>query len=190
MAETTDRLGPVVVSLPHGRGHGRDEAPLAQRWELLLPHRERLYRLARVRLTGHQDAEDCVQEALLRAAGYRDLDADRVGPFLTSITLRLCVDVYRHRERTRRFLHQHSFAPETASGPEEAACAAAEGAWMLQQVQRLGGRERDVVLARIEGTSTREAADHLGISIKAAEGAFTRARARLRRWHGASLAGG
>lgn len=167
-----------------------DELPLAQRWELLLPHRERLYRLARVRLTAHQDAEDCVQEALLRAAGHRDLDAERVGPFLTSITLRLCVDVYRRRERTRRYLYQRSFAPETASGPEEEACAAAEGAWMLQQVQRLEGREREVILARIEGTSTREAAGRLGISTKAAEGAFTRARARLRRWHGASLTGG
>ncbi|MEU6731884.1 RNA polymerase sigma factor [Streptomyces physcomitrii] len=165
-------------------------SPAAERWELLLPHRERLYRLARLRLTGHQDVEDCVQEALLRAAAYRDLDEERVGPFLTSITLRLCVDVYRRRERTRKLLHQHSFVPETASGPEEAACAAAEGAWMLQQVQRLEGQEREVILARIEGTSTREAAGRLGISIKAAEGAFTRARARLRRWHGASLTSG
>ncbi|MFD3792711.1 RNA polymerase sigma factor [Streptomyces cyaneofuscatus] len=164
-----------------------DELPLAQRWELLLPHQERLYRLARVRLPAHQDAEDCVQEALLRAAGHRGLDAERVGPFLTSITLRLCADVYRRRERARRYLYQRSFAPETASGPEETACAAAEGAWMLQQVQRLEGREREVILARIEGTSTREAASRLGISTKAAEGAFTRARARLRRWHGASL---
>ncbi|MBB1244027.1 sigma-70 family RNA polymerase sigma factor [Streptomyces durbertensis] len=166
-----------------------DPSPPARRWDLLLPHRDRLYRLARTRLTGHQDAEDCVQEALLRAALYPGLDPERVGPFLTSVTLRLCVDVHRQRERTRRFVYQHSFAPETASGPEEEACAAAEGTWMLQQVQRLGGREREVILARLEGAGTREAAGRLGISVKAAEGAFTRARARLRRWHGASLGG-
>ncbi|KAA0942506.1 sigma-70 family RNA polymerase sigma factor [Streptomyces apricus] len=163
--------------------------PAAHRWHLLLPHRARLCRLARLRLTSLQDVEDCVQEAMLRAALHRDLDEDRVGPFLTSVTLRLCADVHRHRERSRRVLHRHSLAGEAAPGPEETVCSAAEGAWMLQQVDRLAGRERDIVLARIEGTSTREAADRLGISVKAAEGAFTRARARLRRWHEAGVAG-
>ncbi|WP_424217651.1 RNA polymerase sigma factor (plasmid) [Streptomyces sp. BI20] len=166
-----------------------DEKPSVRRWELVLPHRERLLRLARTRLTGQQDVEDCVQEALLRAALHRGLDEARVGAFLTAVTLRLCVDVHRRRERAVRFLHRHAHTVETtAAGPEEAACAAAEGAWMLAQVQRLDGREREVVLARIEGAGTREAAGRLGISVKAAEGAFTRARARLNRWHGAGLA--
>jgi RNA polymerase sigma-70 factor (ECF subfamily) len=163
------------------------DTPAAQRWELLLPHQERLRRIARRRLPGHHDVEDCVQEALLRAAVHRDLDPERVGPFLTAVTVRLCVDVHRHRERTRKILGQHFFHPDADAGPEESACSAAEGAWMLKQVQRLSGREREVALVRIEGTTTREAADLLGISIKAAEGAWTRARARLRRWHGASL---
>ncbi|GGQ48949.1 RNA polymerase sigma factor [Streptomyces mutabilis] len=170
-------------------GTGTEQAPAAGRWELLLPHQDRLRRLAWLRLSSHQDVEDCVQEALLRAALHRDLDEDRVGPFLTSVLLRLCVDVHRYRERSRRHLHQHRFHVEPVQSPEETVCAAAEGAWMLQQVRRLAGRERDIVLARIEGTSTREAAGRLGISVKAAEGAFTRARARLRRWHSAGLEG-
>lgn len=161
----------------------RAESPAAERWELLLGHRERLYRLARLRLAVRQDAEDCVQEALLRAAVFRDLDEARVGPFLTSVTLRLCMDVHRRRERNRRFLARQDYAPPMAAGPEEEICSAAEGAWMLQQVQRLAGKEREVILARIAGAPTREAAGRLGISVKAAEGAFTRARARLKRWH-------
>lgn len=193
MAETTQaparavrpRIRQTVDELPAGVRPA--ETPPARRWELLLPHQERLRRLARIRLADPQDAEDCVQEAMLRAALHRDLDEDRVGPFLTSVTVRLCVDVYRHRERSRRLLHQQFSATEPVPGPEETVCAAAEGTWLLQQVQRLAGRERDIVLARIEGTSTREAAGHLGISVKAAEGAFTRARARLRRWHGAGM---
>ncbi|MEU9857884.1 sigma-70 family RNA polymerase sigma factor [Streptomyces sp. NPDC047974] len=162
-----------------------EHAPAARRWELLLPHQDRLRGLAWMRLSSRQDVEDCVQEAMLRAALHRDLDEDRVGPFLTSVVLRLCVDVHRHRERSRR--HLHRLHPEPAQGPEETVCVAAEAAWLLQQVRRLGGRERDIILARIEGTSTREAAGRLGISVKAAEGAFTRARARLRRWHSAGL---
>ncbi|MGF7239137.1 MAG: sigma factor-like helix-turn-helix DNA-binding protein, partial [Frankia sp.] len=46
-------------------------------------------------------------------------------------------------------------------------------------VETLHGRERQVLLARAAGKSTREAAQDLSISVKAAEGAFTRGRARL-----------
>ncbi|KRV50454.1 RNA polymerase subunit sigma-24 [Wenjunlia vitaminophila] len=158
----------------------------AARWDLLLTHRDRLHRLARSRLPTPQDAEDCVQEALVRAAAHRGLDEKRVGPFLTSVTLRLCVDHYRRCEQQRRLLLRMHLV-ETAVGPEESVCAASEGAWVLDQVQRLAGRELQVIMARVDGASTREAARRLGITTKAAEGAFTRARARLRRWYDGSL---
>ncbi|GGO90636.1 RNA polymerase sigma factor [Wenjunlia tyrosinilytica] len=171
-----------------GRPSGHPGASVAAaRWELLLSHRERLHRLAGSRLLCRQDVEDCVQEALLRAATFSGLDESRVGPFLTSVTLRLCTDFYRRGEQHRRLLLRIHLS-ETAAGPEETVCAASEGAWVLEQVGRLDGRERQVILARVNGVSTREAARSLGISTKAAEGAFTRARARLRRWYGDSLA--
>ncbi|MER5600998.1 RNA polymerase sigma factor [Streptomyces sp. NPDC002265] len=159
----------------------------ALRWQQLLHHHDRIHRLARSRLRGAAEAEDCAQEALLRAAAFDALDESRIGPFLTSVTLRLCTDVHRREERARRLLRR--VLPGDPTGPEEVVCAEAEDAWMLRQVGRLTGLEREVMLARREGMSTREYAARNGVSAKAAEGAYTRARARLRRWYAGSLTG-
>jgi RNA polymerase sigma factor (sigma-70 family) len=152
-----------------------------RRWELLIAHRERLQRLVRSRVRNHQDVEDCVQEALLRAATFHGLDETRIGPFLTTVTLRLCMDVYRRSDQQRRLV-QRALPASVVPDPGETVCDESEGAWVYTQIRRLRGRERQVMLARASGASTREAARQLGISTKAAEGAFTRARARMRRW--------
>ena len=146
---------------------------------MLMPHRRRLYRLALSRLHHEQDAEDCAQDALLRTAMFTELDVDRVEPFLTTTLLRLCVDRHRFRRRQSR-LYVRVAEPGGAHGPEELVCDRAETTWLLRQLYRLRGREREVMLARAAGLSTAETAGHLGITVKAAEGAFTRARAKLR----------
>jgi RNA polymerase sigma-70 factor (ECF subfamily) len=66
-----------------------------------------------------------------------------------------------------------------AASPEEAVCDEAEATWLLGMLVTLRGRERQVLTARAAGRSTRQAAADLSISVKAAEGAFTRGRARL-----------
>ncbi|MCZ4507349.1 sigma factor [Streptomyces sp. ActVer] len=148
-------------------------------WEVIAGHRERLMRLVRRRLPNAQDAEDCVQEAMLRAAACGDLDRERIGLFLTSVALRLCADSHREQERSRLLLPRTADVrtPET---PDEGVCDRDFGRWLLRQVYLLRGRERQVVLARAHGISTLEFARIHQISVKAAEGAFTRGRARLR----------
>ena len=148
-------------------------------WGEIAGHRERLMRLVRRRLPTAQDAEDCVQETMLRAAAHNNLDRERIGPFLTSVALRLCVDHYRELERRRRLVGRtaHVSRPEL---PDEDVCDEDFGRWLLRQVQQLRGRERQVMLARADGISTMEFARMHQISLKAAEGAFTRGRARLR----------
>lgn len=148
-------------------------------WEEIAGHRERLMRLVRRRLPTAQDAEDCVQEAMLRAVAHDNLDRERIGPFLTSVALRLCVDHYRELERRRRLVGRtaHVSRPEL---PDEDVCDEDFGRWLLHQAQQLRGRERQVMLARADGISTMEFARIHQISLKAAEGAFTRGRARLR----------
>lgn len=158
----------------------------AERWALLLPHQQRLRGLARSRLHGPQDAEDCAQEALLRAALFSTLDERRVGAFLTSTVLRLCVDVHRGASRQHR-LRQRIGGDERPPGPEETVCEAAVGDWMMTQAHQLRGRERQVMLARADGMSTVDAARHLQISVKAVESALGRARARLRVAHDRAL---
>jgi len=141
-----------------------------------------LFRLARSRLVSAQDAEDCAQEALLRAALFQTLDERRVGAFLTSTVLRLCVDVHRGASRQHR-LRQRLGGAEGPPGPEETVCEAAVGDWMMSQARQLRGRERQVILARADGLSTHDVAHHLQISEKAVESALGRARSRLRTAH-------
>ncbi|WP_030266127.1 RNA polymerase sigma factor [Streptomyces violens] len=136
-------------------------------------------RLARRRLPSAQDAEDCVQETMVRAAAHSALDRNRLGPFLTSVALRLCIDFYRDVERRRRLL-QRAALPDEPWTTEEDVCDEDFGRWLLAQVRQLHGREQEVILARAAGISTAEFARRHNISIKAAEGAFTRGRARLR----------
>ena len=147
-------------------------------WYDVIQHRERLICLVRRRLPNAYDAEDCVQEAMLRAVAHRDLDRDRLGAFLTTVAMRLCIDYYRERERWKRLLQRTTAGgePETL---EETVCDQEFGRWLLRQAHQLRGRERQVMLARADGISVAEFARINQISVKAAEGAFTRGRARL-----------
>ncbi len=115
----------------------------------------------------------------MRAAAYGSLDRKRLGPFLTTVAMRLCIDFYRDLERRKRLLQRAAVVcePET---PEEGVCDEDFGRWLLDQVRSLRGREQEVILARADGISTAEFARIHKISVKAAEGAFTRGRARLR----------
>ncbi|MER7001074.1 sigma-70 family RNA polymerase sigma factor [Streptomyces sp. NPDC000410] len=157
----------------------RGEALEELSWDEIASHRERLIRLVSRRLPNSQDAEDCVHEAMVRAAAHGNLDQERIGRFLTSVALRLCADHYRELERSRRLLCRAADV-HTPEMPDEGVCDKDFGRWLLQQVQLLRGRERQVVLARAHGISTLEFARIHQISVKAAEGAFTRGRARLR----------
>jgi RNA polymerase sigma factor (sigma-70 family) len=136
-------------------------------------------RLVRRRLPSTQDAEDCVQETMLRAAMHANLDHSRLGAFLTSVATRLCIDFYRELERRKR-LCLRAAVMEEPQIPEEDVCDEDFGRWLLQQAHLLQGREQQVILARADGISTAEFARMHKISVKAAEGAFTRGRARLR----------
>jgi RNA polymerase sigma-70 factor (ECF subfamily) len=158
-----------------------DERWDQHRWLLVLAERERLLRLVAGRLGRSADAEDCVQEALIRAATYDPLDESRVGALLTTITLRLCVDQQRRTARDQRLaVRVHNVrGTDGESDVEGQMCERAAGRWLLKQIEQLGAREQQVMRARARGLSTAEAAQALNITHKSAESAFTRARSRL-----------
>ncbi len=116
----------------------------------------------------------------MRTVCFAGLDETRVGAFLTTTALRLCADHYRGWERRRR-LHLRTATVTAPPSPEEIACDRELGGRMLRHLPQLPERERAVLLARANGMSPAETAAALGISMKAAESAFTRGRARLRR---------
>ncbi|GAA4815824.1 hypothetical protein GCM10023220_54940 [Streptomyces ziwulingensis] len=116
---------------------------------------------------------------MARAAAHATLDRNRLGPFLTSVAIRLCIDFYREMDRRSRLV-QRATLLDSPGIPEEDVCDEDFGRWLLGQVRKLRGREQEVILARAAGISTAEFARMHNISVKAAEAAFTRGRARLK----------
>lgn len=166
--------------MPEASEQAYGDATAARRWHAVLDHRERLLRIAVARTSSLDEAEDCVQEAMLRCVEYVDLDEDRLGAFLTSTTMRLCAD--GHRERIRQVQIGQRLAVRTGreADVEDAVCERAEAQWVARHAARLPARQRAVLAARAEGLPLTEVAARCGLSFKAAESAIARARARLR----------
>ncbi len=148
-----------------------------ERWAVLLPHRERLVRIATGKLGDPHEAEDCVHEALIRSLAHPELDSARAGAFLTTVLARLCVDRHRAHARARRTAPRLWAAGEVEF--EDRVCDRVLGARLQARLIELPPREREVLRARAEGYSVRETAARLRISVKAAESAFTRGRAKM-----------
>lgn len=162
-----------------------------RRWELVLAHRDRLVRLARRRLPDRcaVDAEDIAHEAMLRAVNFAALDPERVGQFLTTVTLRQCADVYRHKARQASVGHRSG--QRSAADIADDVCDSMEAQWLLRQLTTLPEREAAVMLAAVDGETRAATAARLGATLKALESAAARARKSLRAAAtlGAALAG-
>ncbi|MEU7550867.1 sigma-70 family RNA polymerase sigma factor [Streptomyces sp. NPDC044571] len=168
---------------PHPAEPGDDSAHL--RWQRMWSHREQLLKVARRRSMSAEDAEDAVQEAMLRGAQHTHLDEARLGAWLTTVTMRLCVDRYRqvHREA------QLSGTPKlTAPGPvpvDEAVCDRAEARWLAFRSRELPARQAEALRLKSQERDVGQIAREMGLSYEAVESLLARARRTLRN----SLAG-
>jgi RNA polymerase sigma factor (sigma-70 family) len=160
---------PTVAAVPAG-------SPYEARWSAVWAHRDDLLRIARRRTLSEGDAEDCVSEAMLRAVEHATFDVSRAGPFLTSVTVRICADLHRDRGRAARAAAVHAGDDRLGGSPETLVCDRAEAAWLAQlAAAALSPRERAVLRARADGV------DPAGLTAKAAGAALARARSKLRR---------
>lgn len=179
-------LGSTTLLGPPWRRAAVDEARLAGHWVLVLEHRDRALRVARARSTSREDAEDLVQEALIRAVALPRLYPETLGGLISTIVIRLAIEHGRRRLAKTRAEERIP----CASPPDEVdeqICDTYETRWFAQQLSRLRTRDLDVFLLRAEGLDTKTAAARLGMSYKAAESAFGRARVELRRQWAATL---
>ncbi len=151
-----------------------------QPWAGVYAHRERLLRIARARLGNVHDAEDCVQEAMLRAVEFEHLDEERLGQFLTAVTTRLCADVHRRQARGDRLSRRLTAYAESDPGHEDMVCDRAESVWLSHRVGELPDRQRAIVEARAEGLSCGAVAERFLLSYTAVESAIARARRSVR----------
>lgn len=155
-----------------------DSETLRRRWDLVLPHRDELLKIARRRVPTREDAEDVVATALLRTVEHPGLDETRVERFLCTTVIRLAVDVHRDRTRQGAVGVRDALRNVPAPAVDDRICDEAEAHWLNRQLSGIPARERQVLDARLSGLTAQQTSAHLGLTQKATENAFTRVRQR------------
>jgi RNA polymerase sigma-70 factor (ECF subfamily) len=153
--------------------------------ELILPHLDAAYRLARWLMANEHDAEDAVQEACLRAFRYfRTFTGGDSRAWFLRIVRNTC---YGWHTRTRQLAtdvfdeEQHS-STALMKTPETLMLQAADVALTEEAMRELPGRFRDLLMLReLEDLSYQELADALGIPIGSVMSGLSRARRAFRR---------
>ncbi|WP_246203368.1 sigma-70 family RNA polymerase sigma factor [Streptomyces tailanensis] len=155
------------------------------RWQRMWSHREQLLKVARRRSMSPEDAEDAVHEAMLRAAERPDLDDERLGAWLTTVTMRLCVDRYRQVNREAEVRTSPTLIAPGPVPVDEAVCDRAEAKWLAVRSGELPARQAEALWLKSEDLDVGQVAVKMGLSYRTVESLLARARRTLR----ASLAG-
>ncbi|MET8243848.1 sigma-70 family RNA polymerase sigma factor [Streptomyces sp. NPDC005202] len=172
-AETPADITPADIQAAHDR------------WQRMWSHREQLLKVARRRSMSLEDAEDAVHEAMLRAAERPDLDDERLGAWLTTVTMRLCVDRYRQVNREAEVRTSPTLVAPGPVPVEEAVCDRAEARWLAVRSGELPARQAEALRLKSEDLDVGQVAVRMGLSYRTVESLLARARRTLR----ASLAG-
>ena len=156
-------------------------------------YKEQLFRAARRITRTREDAEDAVQDTLLRAFVHLgDFEGrSNFGTWLTSITVNSALMILR-KKRTRHEIAidgSNDFSldgaahkiTERALNPETRYARTEEQRILRTAIQRLRPSLRVVVQIHMQGRSMRETAKALGISLSAAKARLFHAKKALRR---------
>lgn len=152
--------------------------------QLVLPHLDSAANLARWLLRNRADAEDVVQEAMLRA--YRFFDRFRGGDaraWLLQIVRNTCYSwLEKHRPGELMTEFDEDLHQRPAPNPETLATQADERQQLMRALDSLPPRSREVlVLRELEGCSYKEIAEVTGIPMGTVMSTLSRARERLQR---------
>lgn len=158
-------------------------APLhypGDRWELIWSHRDELLKIACSRSMSGEDAEDAVQEAMLRAVENQRVRYDRLGAWLTAMTVRLCVTRHRQVAREAELREKPALSSVEPVPVEEAVCDRAEAQWLVARSAELPARQAAVLQLKSQNLDVGQVARKMGLSYQAAESLLARARRTLR----------
>jgi RNA polymerase sigma factor (sigma-70 family) len=147
-------------------------------WRDLWRERPALLRLALRHSTSYEDAEDAVSDALLRAAESDGVE--RVGPWMTRVTVNLCHDAARERARAPKRLAYARGLAGCQETLDERVCDRDAARSVARRVSDLPARQRNVVVLTAQGLSVGEVAEHMAVSYKTVESLLARARAAVR----------
>ena len=150
--------------------------------QLVLPHVDAAFNLARWLLRGRTDAEDVAQEALLRACRFfRSFHGGDARAWLLRIVRNTC---YTWLEKNRPMELSVEFDEElhlqTCATPETLAIADDDRKCLIRALEMLPPRFREVlVLRELEGCSYKEIAAITSIPIGTVMSSLSRARRQL-----------
>ena len=160
----------------HARGASFDE--------VVLPHLDAAYRLARWLTRNDEDAKDVVQEASLRAFRYfRTFTGGSGRAWFFRIVRNTCYGWRGHAGRvvTDMFDEEQHSSDRPASDPETLLLQTAHATVIARAMRNLPARfRRLLVLREFEGLSYRELANALEIPIGTVMSRLSRARQALR----------
>ena len=152
---------------------------------LMRRHNEQVYRAARAVLRDDREAEDVVQEAYVNAYAHL-AQFDGRAKFSTWLTKIAVYEAFaRARRRGRYELVEETaletlMTPASPPDPERMAFGRELGALIESAVDSLGDGYREVFMLRqVQGLSTAETAEALGVSEDVVKTRFSRARHTL-----------
>jgi RNA polymerase sigma-70 factor (ECF subfamily) len=152
--------------------------------DVVLPHLDAAYRLARWQMRNEHDAEDVVQEASLRAFRYfRTFTGGNGRAWFLRIVRNTCWGWRGHAVQplTDPFDEEQHSSPQPASDPEALLLQSDHIASIDRALGELPDRFREVlVLRELKGLSYREMADEMGIPLGTVMSSLSRARHALR----------
>jgi RNA polymerase sigma-70 factor, ECF subfamily len=178
---------PIIATLTDEEIVDRVRAGETPLFEVLMRrHNERIYRAARAILRDEREAEDVMQEAYVNAFTHlAQFDGRaRFATWLTKIAVYEALARVRRRGRYEPFDETvETLMPTVASpDPERQAFAHELGALIESAVDSLGDGNREVFMLRqVQGLSTSETAQILGVSEDVVKTRFSRARHALQR---------
>jgi RNA polymerase sigma-70 factor (ECF subfamily) len=151
--------------------------------EVILPHLDAAYRLARWRLRNEHDAEDVVQESALRAFRYfAAYGGGNARAWFLTIVTNVCRDWCGRRapiadDPFDEELHSPAFSPQT---PETLLLHADALDSVAEALRNLPEHFREIlVLRELEGLSYQELADVIDIPVGTVMSRLSRARRAL-----------
>jgi RNA polymerase sigma-70 factor (ECF subfamily) len=151
--------------------------------EVVLPHLDAAYRLARWLVANEHDAEDVVQDACLRALRYfRTFSGGNSRAWFLRIVRNACHDTHTRRRTSDVFDEEQHSASESTPNPEALAVQAANVELIEHAMRELPARFRELlVLREHEGLSYQELANVLAVPIGSVMSGLFRARQAFRR---------
>lgn len=150
----------------------------------VLPLKNKLYRLA-LRITANSsEAEDIVQETLIKVWNRRE-EWERINSieaFSLTICRNMALDRIARKDTANKSLDEaETMTPDTAATPLQTLTQADKEEWVMRLFNQLPERLRSVMQLRdIEGKSYKEIAQVLGISEDQVKVSLFRARQRIR----------